>query len=288
MGTTALIALAVAAALLAKLDAYHLLLLVSKLRVRLGTLRALVFAVVLRCNFMNAHPECAASLENAAWHDGDGYAFNPPGATTGLLFVPGGLVQPEAYAPVLRQLAEESGRCCICIRPPFRHPMLLDKRRAQQICEQRAPAVRAWTIGGHSLGSGSFGAARLVEQWLHKPGSPCINGLLLWAGTLTSTDLSRDCTLPCLALLASEDPIVPPEGTGEGGLRVRESIRKYCPPHTRTIVIRGGNHAGFGSYGPQTFPFADGKPTMLAAEQRRRVVEHTAAFLRSTKEYCHC
>lgn len=284
MGTPALIALAVAAALLAKLDVYHLLLLVAKLRVRFGTLKALVFAVVLRCNFMSAHPEAAAALATAAWHDSDGYAFFSPKATAGLLFVPGGLVQPEAYAPVLRQLAEESGMCCICVRTPFRHPMLLDKRQAQRICEQRASFIRSWAVGGHSLGSGSFGAARLVEEWLHEPRSPHVAGLVLWAGALTSTDLSRERALPCLTLLASEDTVVPPEGKGEGGLLVRDSIRKYCPPRTRTIVIRGGNHAGFGSYGPQTFPFADGKPTVLAAEQHRHVVKHTAAFLRSIKE----
>ena len=44
--------------------------------------------------------------------------------------------------------------------------------------------------------------------------------------------------------------------------------RRKLPPAARWLEIRGANHAGFGHYGPQTFPFADGVRSAPRARQQ--------------------
>ena len=53
----------------------------------------------------------------------------------------------------------------------------------------------------------------------------------------------------------------------EDGVLNREKYaddRKNLPDNTREIIIAGGNHAGFGNYGPQR---GDGQAAIRAQEQ---------------------
>ena len=49
-----------------------------------------------------------------------------------------------------------------------------------------------------------------------------------------------------------------------------EEARQYASAHFEMITIEGGNHAGFGSYGPQK---GDGEPAIPPEEQRHRSVQ---------------
>jgi hypothetical protein len=50
------------------------------------------------------------------------------------------------------------------------------------------------------------------------------------------------------------------------------------PPGSELVVIDGGNHAGFGHYGPQA---GDGTATIDREEQQRQTAETLLAFVRS-------
>ena len=48
---------------------------------------------------------------------------------------------------------------------------------------------------------------------------------------------------------------------------------KRLPPDSLTAVIQGGNHAGFGHYGVQRFPRADGQRGITREEQQEQTIK---------------
>mgnify|MGYP002626576116 CR=1 FL=1 len=70
-------------------------------------------------------------------------------ATKALIFYPGGLVETEAYAPLMEQLAENDIQC-ILVEMPY-YLAILDANGARGI-QDKYPDIEDWYIGGHSLG----------------------------------------------------------------------------------------------------------------------------------------
>ena len=92
------------------------------------------------------------------------------------------------------------------------------------------------------------------------------DGLILLAAYSTK-DLSQT-TLRVLSVYGSED-----------GVMNRESYEKNgsnLPADTTEVLLDGGCHAQFGSYGPQD---GDGIPTISGEEQVRQTAEAIAAFI---------
>ena len=89
-----------------------------------------------------------------------------------------------------------------------------------------------------------------------------LQGLILLAAYSTA-DLT-DSGLDVLSIYGSEDGVL--------NMEKYESNRGNLPEATVEIVIPGGNHARFGSYGPQD---GDGKAGISASEQ----VQHTAGAI---------
>ena len=91
------------------------------------------------------------------------------------------------------------------------------------------------------------------------------DGLILLAAYSTK-DISQT-TLRVLSVYGSED-----------GVLNRESYEKNwskLPEDTTEVVLDGGCHAQFGSYGPQD---GDGIPSISGEEQVRQTAEAIAAF----------
>ena len=111
------------------------------------------------------------------------------------------------------------------------------------------PTVCEWYIGGHSLG-GSMAASYAAAN------RDAVRGLVL-LGAYSTADLSASA-MSVLSLYGSED-----------GVMNREKYEKYksnLPEAFTEIVIEGGNHAGFGSYGEQA---GDGEASLSWEEQVR-------------------
>ena len=262
------------AALAYAIDIIGLTRLAMALSHRFGAVRGVLFACVMRKSWMSAHAAAFHALPSSM--DRDCYAFGS--GRLGLLFFPGALVAYEAYAPVLRALSEASGATVVCARLPHRHPIILDEASVHALLS-RFPHVRSWAIGGHSMGAGRFGAAGLVRP-LRESGAR-VAGLLMWAGAASGgLDLSGEHSLPTLALLGTEDPLVHLEGKAEDGTSILDGVTKLLPRGATYELVRGGNHAGFAHYGPQRFPISDGERSISLEEQQRQVVRHSARFLR--------
>ena len=206
---------------------------------------ALILALAVGCgiyleSYYRAEPEALALTEGM---EGD-LVWAPEDAETGLIFYPGGKVDPAAYAPLMEALADR-GILCVVTEMPF-HLAVFDVDAAAGI-QAEFPGVERWYIGGHSLG-GSMAAAYLEgceEDY---------EGLILLAAYSTA-DLSES-PLEVLSVYGSEDLVLDRENYGEylGNL----------PGEFRELVIDGGCHAGFGMYGTQD---GDGIPVITSEEQ---------------------
>ena len=191
-----------------------------------------------------------------AEQDGDVIWFVPEDPTTGLIFYPGGKVEYTAYAPLLRACAE-NGILCALVQMPG-NLAVLDANAADGL-QQEHPEVTTWYIAGHSLG-GAMASNYAAEH------SENFAGLILLAAYSTK-DLTGT-PLRVLSVYGSEDGVMNRESY--------EKNRENLPVDTTEVVLDGGCHAQFGSYGAQD---GDGVPTISGEEQVRQTAEAIAVFV---------
>ena len=186
----------------------------------------------------------------------DTIVFAPAVPQAGLIFYPGGKVEYTAYAPLMRSCAEK-GILCVLVKMPC-NLAVLDMNAADGIAEQY-PDIDRWYIGGHSLG-GAMAAAYAADH------SGELDGLILLAAYSTK-DL-KDSGLDVLSVYGSEDQVLNREKY--------EEYQENLPSGTTEIIIEGGCHAGFGSYGPQK---DDGTPMITGEEQVMRTASEIADIM---------
>lgn len=172
----------------------------------------------------------------------------------GLLFFCSSGVAAEAYAPLLRPVAE-AGHPVFLVRLPWRFAPL-ESHRSAAIRRARAvigshDTIPRWVIAGHSLGGAL--AARMVRD------APPEVGALVLIGTThpKEHDLSS-LAISVTKVYGTADGVAPAE-------RVHANAA-LLPKATRWVDIRGGNHSQFGHYGHQIL---DGDATISRGEQQR-------------------
>jgi pimeloyl-ACP methyl ester carboxylesterase len=175
--------------------------------------------------------------------------FQPTEATdTALVFYPGALVEPAAYAPLMKQVAD---RGVMTVIVPMPLDLAIFGIGSAGDVMAAYPRIKHWIIGGHSLG-GSM-AAEFVKA--HPTAQQGV--VFLASYSADSTDLSG---LPIR--------VVSIYGTNDGlaAAKVPSSMTRL-PADAVRIVIDGGNHAQFGDYGAQR---GDGTATISRQEQQSR------------------
>lgn len=186
----------------------------------------------------------------------DGYFFDGSGQDSALIFYGGAKVDCEAYAPLMRRLAQ-NGVDCFLLKLPFRMA-LMDSQAAQKVTDSHA--YPHYYLGGHSMG----GVAAAMFTAAHPDK---VDGLVLLASYPTA---KIDDSVRLLTVYGSEDKVLNREQY--------EKSKPYFPANTREVVIDGGNHAGFGSYGRQD---GDGEAAISNDEQQRRTAEAILALCHS-------
>lgn len=181
---------------------------------------------------------------------GGQYDFVPENPQAGIIFYPGGKVEYTAYAPLMQKLAEED---ILCIVPKMPLNLaVLDVGAAEDIMKQY-PEITDWYIGGHSLG-GSMAANYAADH------ADELEGLILLAAYST-VDLTGS-GLEVFSVYGSEDKVL--------NMEKYEEYRSNLPEDVYELIIEGGNHAGFGSYGAQE---GDGEAAISSSEQIEAAVE---------------
>lgn len=178
----------------------------------------------------------------------------------GLIFYPGGKVDPRSYAPMAHALAAQGYFVDIPAMPL--NLAVFGVSAADGIIAAH-PEIAHWALGGHSLG-GSM-AARYVQRQASK-----VEGLLLLA-SYADIDLSA-LPLDAVVLYGSLD--------GLATVGKVESTRALLPASTQWIKLEGGNHAQMGWYGPQA---GDNEATISREDQQAQVLDAAAALLSGLK-----
>lgn len=230
----------------------------------LGSLGALVLVAVAgfllwaNIGVMSAEPEALAAVradpDVTLTDAGAAWVLAPAAADSdsGLVFIPGAKVDPLAYAATLVGVVQDGAT--VVITKPTLNLAFFDLRPLSDFTVL-APDVQDWFVGGHSLGG--VRACQLTES---------TDGLVL-LGSYCANDLSRS-GLPTLSISGSEDGLSTP-------VKIDEAAH-LLSPDTIFVQIVGGNHAGFGAYGPQA---GDGQAQITDAEIRAQITAALGSFL---------
>ena len=193
------------------------------------------------------------------------WSFDPAdGGTTGMLFFPGGGVDPVAYAPLARRVTE-AGCPVRVVKLGLPLSPTAHRRAAVAIGLKIMTAdagVKRWVVAGHSMG------ASVAARFAHDHPKRCHGLVLLGTTHPRDFDLSG-ATCPVVKVSASEDRVA--------SVAKSEANCKLLPAATNWVTIDGGNHAQFGDYGPQ---FGDGKATITRDAQQQCAAEILTAALR--------
>lgn len=188
----------------------------------------------------------------------------------GLIFLPGGLVQPEAYAPLSRAIAEQGFRVFI-VKLPFGSAPL--ESQEADVMEQAISimntetSIQYWVVGGHSRGAAIASRFALLH-------GDSFDGLVL-IGTShpkeEAFDLSNT-TLAVTKIYASND--------GLASVEEVEANAIYLPDDTIWVLIEGGNHSQFGYYGNQ---LGDNAGTISREQQQVITVDTIIGILKTVQ-----
>ena len=188
----------------------------------------------------------------------------------GFIFLPGGMVAPEAYASMSRTIAEHGFNVFI-LKLPFGSAPLNSQeadvmQQALEIIDANS-TVQYWTVGGHSRGAAI--ASRFAS--MHEAS---FDGLVL-IGTSHPKEEVFD--------LSNTNLFVTKIYATNDGLASTDEVQanaQYLPDDTTWILIEGGNHSQFGYYGSQ---LGDNAATINREQQQKLTVDAILAALKSVQ-----
>lgn len=234
----------------------------TRRRVVIGIALVLLIAASVAWSLLfslDADPEARAMAASVGQECPDpcAFALGSHWSPAGLILYPGAGVEPAAYAPLAVEIAEAG--FFVTIQQAPLGLAILDSDMAQ-VSLDSYPDIGTWAVGGHSLGGAM--AARFASQ------SSEIDGLVLLASYPESGLDLTDSGLDVISIYGDRDLLATPDDV--------VGARPQLPGDTEFVLVEGGNHAQFGSYGRQP---RDGEASIPASEQRAIVAEAIVEFL---------
>ncbi len=238
----------------------------------------LLFAVDEGCTYL---PEESWSSENATIIETDDYIHVGPDPDSeitqeGILFVPGGLVDPHAYIKTFEPFVEENNMNVVILK--VRGNLAIQNiKQVHRVAKEFSDTD--WFLAGHSLG-GTVGAMSVEcnpEDYL---------GLILM-GSYASVDIS-DWDRFVYVTRGSEDKLATIEDISKNYKNIPPPLLTASTESAQDFrnigfsyydEIEGGNHAQFGHYGHQK---GDGEPVLTSAEQKEQFHRRLISFLNNT------
>jgi pimeloyl-ACP methyl ester carboxylesterase len=176
-------------------------------------------------------------------------------AGTGLVFFPGALVDPAAYAPLAQEIAGHGYPVLIVELPrrgAFGGADSPEVRTRTRRAMRYVAAVKQWVVAGHSRGG------VVAAQMVHTDPAGVV-GLVL-VGTSHPRDFSLAKTpVRVTRVYGTRDTVADVEKL--------EATRRNLPASTRMVAIDGGNHSQFGCYGFQPGDW----PATVSRETQQRI-----------------
>jgi pimeloyl-ACP methyl ester carboxylesterase len=186
--------------------------------------------------------------------------------TTGVIFLPGGAIDPRAYVPLLRAVAE-AGYPAVLVRLPWRAAPTDASRR---VVWDRILAIitsdpdRRWILAGHSRGAAL--SARFAGEH-----PDALAGLVLIATTHPKDFNLATLPIPVTKIYATQDCVADSAAVFANA--------HLLPASTRWVRLEGGNHRQFGWYGAQ---LGDCSATISREAQQAATLETLLESLQRT------
>jgi hypothetical protein len=167
-----------------------------------------------------------------------------------VIFYPGAFVEPLAYAPLCKKIADQ-GTKCVIIKMPFRCAMFGFKKPFE--LNIFADPEIEYILAGHSHGGEM--AAKFVYEY------PGLVKKLILLGTRYPKEFSlAELDIKVLKIYGTQDGVETVEAVEEN--------KSKLPINTEYLLIQGANHAQFGYYGSQPFD----KPAKISREKQQDII----------------
>ncbi|MDB8791503.1 alpha/beta hydrolase [Romboutsia sp. 1001216sp1] len=177
--------------------------------------------------------------------------------TKGFIFYPGAKINPEAYAPICKEIAE-AGYEVVILKMPLNIAFLGENEASKVMKEYKN--IKHWVVGGHSLG-GVVASSFAAENNL-------VDGVVLLS-SYPMTDKLKNMTKDVLSIWGSKDGVVNFESLIDS--------KKDLPNNTTYVEIEGANHSYFGDYGLQN---GDNEALISEKEQINKTAKSIIKFLK--------
>lgn len=189
----------------------------------------------------------------------DFYLFAPTKEVkTIFIFYPGAFVDPKAYVPLCRKIAENEIKVYLMKMPWRLSSKGYNKPNELNLFNDTS---KTYMLSGHSQG------AKMAAQFVSE--NPNLIDKLILIGTTHPRDISlAETTIPILKIYGSKD-----------GVAVEKSIleNKSKLPETTTFRrIEGANHSQFAYYG---FQLGDNRATISREEQQTKLLKNIMEFI---------
>ncbi len=195
--------------------------------------------------------------ENGIQREDGQLVFRPSSPNDkGLIYYPGGLVEPEAYAVTAQGIAD-AGYLVVIPKMPL-NLAFTGINRADEIMAD-FPEIKSWAIGGHSLGG-----AMAAEYAKNNVDS--LDGLIMFASYPANNAEFVNFPIPILTIIGSEDTGAPQQ----------EAFYEAISDSATRFLIEGGNHRQYADY---SFQRGDGIATISAEVQQDQIITATTEFL---------
>lgn len=189
---------------------------------------------------------------------------NGDAAAPALVYLPGGAVDPTAYVPLVRRIAE-SGVPLALVRLPWRMAFSESAQAATWARVLRAHTLlgpaRPLVLAGHSRGAALTGTFASVHGSM-------LAGLIMIGTTHPRDHDLSGLSIPVLKVAATRDCVADLEASQANGHNL--------PSSTKWVVVEGGNHAQFGYYG---FQLGDCSATISREDQHNQTLGAILSWL---------
>jgi hypothetical protein len=176
-----------------------------------------------------------------------------------LIFYPGALVDPIAYAPLCRKIAD-CGYKTILIKMPWRMANYGYKQPKE--LRMFEDDTKQYILAGHSMG------AKMAAQFTYE--NPAFIKKLILMGTTHPRDIDLSkLNIPVLKIYGSND--------GVANMDDVNSNKPKLPLTTEFVLIKGANHSQFGHYGSQ---IGDDKAYITREKQQEIIVNSILTFIK--------
>ncbi|GEO11858.1 alpha/beta hydrolase [Segetibacter aerophilus] len=190
----------------------------------------------------------------------DFYLFTPSTAFKEvLIFYPGAMVDPKAYVPLCRKIADRNIKVYL-IKMPWRLASKgYNKPKELHLFDD---TTQTYILSGHSQG------AKMAAQFVYE--NPALVDKLLLIATTHPRDISLvGSKIPVMKIFGSDDGVADEKTIMDNKMKL--------PRTTNFIRIQGGNHGQFGYYG---FQLGDNKAKISREQQLKETLQYVIEFIK--------